>query len=207
MNQQQMATSANEDKTKRRGQDQIMKNREFILTFDAEAIQKQINNCKHERAKKLLESRLVRTYMESYIDLEKKKATIIIGKNNVSNNAREYLKEMGDKVMHDYKIEHIDVYTYSKFYQLLKSGKIEFPKSSIIRPKLENDENTIPQVMIDGVSDIYSDTETRSRVEILYDVKDDTLQKMGFTSAIENNDLEAGNIIIIVETKGESKIE
>jgi hypothetical protein len=69
-----------------------MKKRQIIHTFEAKEIQHQINECKHDRARKLLDSRLRSTYMDSYVDLERKKATVLIMKDYLSAKAKEHLK-------------------------------------------------------------------------------------------------------------------
>ena len=70
-----------------------MKRRYYVSTFEAHDIQKQITECKHDRAKKLLESRLNTTYMESFVDLENRKATIWILKDEISETCAEKLDE------------------------------------------------------------------------------------------------------------------
>lgn len=54
-----------------------MKKRQVIVSFEAKDIQLQIAKAKHKGAKDLLEFRLRTTYLESMVDLEKKRARII----------------------------------------------------------------------------------------------------------------------------------
>ena len=108
---------------------QEMKHRQVIATFEVQELQKQINRCKHERTKKLLESRIRTTYMESYVDLEKKEAIVLCMENQLSDNAEEHLKsDIIDYIVREYqiKIDKIKVHTRDAFSAALEAG-MSFP--------------------------------------------------------------------------------
>lgn len=177
-----------------------MKTRHVITTFEVHEIQKQLNKTKHKKARELLESRLKSTYLESYVDLEKKKATLICNRDYASDKVKENINEMCKEILDNYpQIKIVDVYGYT---ELIKAGKngMEFPKSSVLQPELENDNNSIPSFVINGIDEIHCDKDTREDAQIFMDLKDNTLQKLGFAPVSEMvGDREAGEIRIIIE--------
>src|SRR5215217_2525315 len=115
-----------------------MKRRNIISTYEAADIQKQLNRTKHEKARKLLESHLKSTYLESYVDLDKNKAILICNRDYASDKVKENINEMCKEILTKYpQIDIVDVYGYTEFINAGKNG-MEFPKSSIIRPEVED---------------------------------------------------------------------
>ena len=144
-----------------------MKKRKVIATFEAADIQKQLNTVKYKRARKLLESRLSNTYLESFIDLDTVKAMIWIPyQSYVSDRVMEEIHGMVLSIMEKYpQIHKVDVYGRDAIIDAIKAGEFkEFPKSSIIRPKLEEQIDLIPSIMVNNTSLIHCDKETREQV-------------------------------------------
>jgi hypothetical protein len=180
-----------------------MKKRTTIATFEAKEVQDQINRTKHERGRELLEAKLKTTYLESFVDLQKKKGVIICTRDYVTDKVTEALEDMVKCTMADYQVEKVDWYGYSELVKAVKGGEMEFPpKSSIMQPEIEDTSNEIPSVIVNGIDEIHCDAETRKDVQTLYDLKDSALQKMGFDPTSQmSGDEEAGEIRIIIETK------
>lgn len=180
-----------------------MKKRQVISTFEAQELQNQINHCKHERARKLLESRLRKTYMESFVDLDKKEATVLCMENHLSDKSKEHLQyDIIDYIIREYQIDisNIKVYTQAVFSAALESGT-PFPKSSIIKPEIVGDSDEMPITLVNDRPEAQSNPDIRERVDSFLDLKDNTLQKLGFEVISESGYIEAGNIVIVVETK------
>lgn len=178
-----------------------MKKRTTIATFEAKEIQDQINRTKHERGRQLLESKLKSTYLESYVDLQVKKAVIICTRDYITDKVKEELEDIVKCTMTDYQIEKVDWYGYSELVKAVKGGEMEFPpKSSIIQPEIAESGNEMPSIIVNGIDEIHCDADTKKDVQTLYDLKDSILQKLGFdpTSKMSGDD-EAGEIRIIIE--------
>lgn len=183
-----------------------MKKRNVIATFEVLDIQKQLNAVKHKRARKLLESRLRSTYIESFIDLNTSEAVIWIPyQSYVSDRVMEEIHSMVVSIMEKYpRIQKVDIYGRDAIIEAIKASVFKkIPRSSIIRPELEEqNKDVIPSIMVNNTNLIHCDKETREQTEAFLDLRDNSLLKMkkepGLSS--ERGDLEAGEIRIIIET-------
>jgi hypothetical protein len=57
----------------------------------------------------------------------------------------------------------------------------------------------MPITLVNDRPEARSNPDIRERVESFLDLKDNTLQKLGFEVISESGDIEAGNIVIVVE--------
>lgn len=182
-----------------------MKKRYYETTFEATDIQKQLNSVKHERARKMLEARLHSTYLESFVNLEKPEAVIWIPYTSyVSDKVMEVVESMVLSIMNNYpQIKKVDIYGRDAIIEAIEKGEIkQFPKSSTIQPKIEEEDSILPSIVVNNVDYIHTDKETKEQTNLLMDLKDQALLGMGKEPGIENEqgDLEAGEIRIINET-------
>ncbi|MDQ3839350.1 MAG: hypothetical protein M3297_08785 [Thermoproteota archaeon] len=76
-----------------------MKRRKFIATPEVLEFQKRINATKHERRRKLLESSLTKTYLESWVDLDNNKAVLLCTKDRVSGMVKGQIEDMARSIM------------------------------------------------------------------------------------------------------------
>jgi hypothetical protein len=203
-----------------------MKHRQTIHTFEAQELQSKINKSKHERARKILQSKLLTTYMESYVDLENKTAIVLLfnpGPDRktyyktlylTDDNIRCYNENVADFIMREYQIspDNIHVYSFSELKKALANGELkEFPKSSISRPATESEPENDTELPVIMVSDEDNNTgqkslaqssqEIKQEAETMFDLRDSNLVKLGMIDSGNNTneDWEAGNIVIFTE--------
>ncbi len=117
---------------------------------------------------------------------------------------------MVHSIMEKYpQIQKVDVYGGDAIIEAIETGKFKrFPKSSIIRPELEElNTDVLPSIMVNNTNLIHCDQETKEQAEAFLDLKDNTLLKMKKEPGISSKrgDLEAGEIRIIIETIGTLK--
>jgi|SRR5215207_2612626 len=185
-----------------------MKKRWVIATLEAHELQKQINKTKHERGRKLLESRITKTYLESWVDLDNKEAILVCAKDYVSDKVKGEIDDMCKSILTSYsQIKKVDVYGYSAVIETVENGEMKFPpKSSIIQPEIVSANDNIPSIIINGIDEIHCDKETREDTQTFFDLRDSTLQQMGREPTLETGgDIEAGEIRIIVEAEQANK--
>jgi hypothetical protein len=185
-----------------------MKRRHVVASIDAANIQAQIDGCKHKRGRELLERRLLRMYLESYVDLEKNKAVILAVGDYQSERVGEQLHKMVNNCMHDYpSITRVDAYGYEEAIQALKSGKLEWPKSSIIQPEIEGEANQPLQVYINGIEYEKIGRQTKQGADKLISIAEQTAISFKLSPTYATGDREAGEIRMIIETVEEVKKE
>lgn len=136
-----------------------MKKRKVIAIFEATCIQKQLNTVKHKRARELLESHLSSTYLEAYIDLDTIKAVIWIPyQSYVSGSVIKKYIVWRYLLWKKYpQIQKVDIYGRDAIIEAIKTGEFkELPKSSIIRPELEEqNKDVIPSIMVNNTNLIH----------------------------------------------------
>jgi hypothetical protein len=123
--------------------------------------------------------------------------------NHLSDKSKEHLQyDIIDYIIREYQIDisNIKVYTQAVFSAALESGT-PFPKSSIIKPEIVGDSDEMPITLVNDRPEAQSNPDIRERVDSFLDLKDNTLQKLGFEVISESGYIEAGNIVIVVETK------
>jgi hypothetical protein len=181
-----------------------MKRSIYRTSFEAAEIQKQINNTKHERARKLLQSKLITTHIESFVDLDTSYAVIwVLNTSYGSKMIFDELKDMSQSIMKQYpKITKVDIYGHDAIMEEYDRGELkQFPKSSIIKPELEGDKDQLPLLMVDGIEYEYCDKETKKMAELFMDLRDNSFNEVNKKPVSESSgDLEAGEIRIITET-------
>jgi hypothetical protein len=179
-----------------------MKNRQTIVSFGAQEVQKQINSVKNEHTKKKLQSRLFTTYLESYVDLDaepKPQVVILCNRDRSSARTRAVMNHMINAIYEEYsQIDNVEVYGYTAFLEEYdnKDNPKPFPKSTVISDHME-------QI---GVDPIETDPHTRDELETFFDLRDSVFQKWNINPTLESHgNLEAGEIRVIIETVYESK--
>lgn len=178
------------------------KRRKFISTPEALELQKRINSTKHERARKLLESHITRTYVESWVDLDNNKAILLCAKDRVSGIVKGQIEDMAQSIMNTYsQIERVDLYGYSETMKAIESGELKFPlKSSVIHPETVGESNNIPSMVVNDTNEMQYDKDTKEDVEKLFDLRDNAFQKMGLEPTLTpDGDQETGEIRVIIE--------
>jgi hypothetical protein len=176
-----------------------MKRRKFIATRDAFELQKRISASEDERRRKMLESSFTKTYLESWVNLDNNKATLLCTKDRVSDVVKGHIEDMVKSIMITYsKIDRVNIYGYSETIKSIKSGELKFAlKSSIIRPKIVGESSDIPLMIANDINKIQYDKDTEENVGTFLDLRDNIFQKMGFEPTLTpSEDQEAGEIRI-----------
>ncbi len=172
---------------------QKMKKRLTISSFDTIEIQRQLSEGKlKERGRELLQKRLLMTYFESYVNLDKKDATVICSRDTISDRAIDQLNnEVIDFIVREYQIPESKIITYfrTQFITAINNKTIEFPKSSIIQPTIEcggEGENSEPATIVVHNVDtqtpqslFQADKELKEKMDNMFDLRDTELQKVG----------------------------
>ena len=89
---------------------------------------------------------------------------------------------------------------------LVQRLKLECP-FPIIRPEVVGDSEEMTTALIHSdvdsnyKSEAQCDPDTRREIQSFFDLRDNRLQKLGFSTTPESGDLEAGNIVIVLELK------
>ena len=190
-----------------------MKPRKVMMTFDAMEIHKQLANVKHKRGQQLLRSKLVSTYIESFVDLEKKRSFIMTLNDVSTKKIWEAIDEMVKHIITTYGIKEVKVYGEKEFTEEYKSGRLEWYLSSIIRPEIEGTQNDIPSVVYDLGNGFVTqdplelDKESKEKADLFFDVQDSTVRSFGLSPVMGRGPDEAGEIRIIIQTLEEVERE
>jgi hypothetical protein len=179
-----------------------MKKRTTIVTPAAQEIQKQLQITKHEGARKLLESRLVNTYLESFVDLDAEPeptGTILCNTDYGSGLVFQEIEDMGHNIISKYpqvNAENITIYGYTEFLKEFENTGKPFPKSTDIGKRGIEKEWMDPYFQQTILPE--------SQREAFFDLRDSVLEKWKHNPTVESDSdddrLEAGEIRIVIET-------
>jgi hypothetical protein len=82
---------------------------------------------------------------------------------------------MVNNCMHDYpSITKVDAYGYKEAIQALKSGELEWPKSSITQPEIEGEANQPLQVQVNGIEYEKISRQTKQEVDKITSIAEQT---------------------------------
>jgi hypothetical protein len=163
-------------------------------------VQLQISRTAKPKAKKLLEYRLITTYLESFVDLDAKPeptAVIICSQEYASAVVFREMDKMNDNIISNYpQVKNVTVYGRDAFIREFDKPGATFPKSTVIG-KYEPHDNDLATT----ISRVESDT--------LFDVIDAIFERdrIRHGRAIGNSDLEAGEVRIVIEADTDAKAE
>lgn len=170
------------------------------MTEAAHDLQLQVARTTKPKAKKLLESRLITTYLESFVDLDAKPVptgVIICTQEYASSFVFKEMDKMNDNIVSKYpQVKNVTVYGRDAFIREFDKPGATFPKSTVIG-KYEPHDNDLETNM--------------SRVErdTFFDVRTTILERdrIRHGGAFGDSDLEAGEIRIVIEVDTDAKTE
>ena len=175
----------------------MSKKRIHYCSPDAADIIKQLKHIKKEKARRILESQLVISCIESYIDLKEKKAVVIYTP-NLPAKRDKYINEAAE--VERYNLEKVDIWDTNEYVKHYR----ELPKSSVIEAA-DTDPLNMPEI---HATDKEGNPLSKSEVEELMDVRDYTFEKAKLEHvSYPRGQREAGRIYVFQDVRTDKMSE